>query len=304
MTRSRLLVTGGTGFVARALVPRLLERADVTLLLLEEFGGSLPLPGPLRPLRARLNTVYADLRNYQLTARAVRDARPERVIHLAAVGVTDPFLNVNVALSHNVTGTLNLLRACFEAYGDVQQVILARTPGERTAMNVYAASKAAAWAFGAMYARTAGWPINGAMIFQAYGPGQPDHLLVPAALRAARAGQDFPMTGGRQAKDWIHIDDVADGLLALLDADAPPGAMVELGTGVATPVAEVVQQLYALVGRGGRPLPGALPGRPGEEPVQVADVAAAAGLINWRARIPLATGLARLLNEPGLEPGQ
>jgi len=300
MTRPRVLVTGATGFVARALVPRLLPHADVTLLLLEEFGSTLPLPGPLRPLRSRVDTVYADLRNYQLTARAVRDARPERVVHLAAVGVTDPFLNVNVAVSHNVTGTLNLLRACFEAYGDIQQVILARTPGERTAMNVYAASKAAAWAFGAMYARTAGWPIHGAMIYQAYGPGQPEHLLIPAVLRAAWAGQDFPMTDGRQAKDWIHIEDVADGLLALLETDAPPGTTVELGTGVATPVAEVAQQLYALVGRGGRPLPGALPGRPGEEPVQLADATATAGLIGWRALIPLATGLARLVHEPPL----
>ena len=43
MSRPRVLVTGGTGFVARALVPRLLDRAEVTLLLLEEYAGA-PLP--------------------------------------------------------------------------------------------------------------------------------------------------------------------------------------------------------------------------------------------------------------------
>jgi dTDP-glucose 4,6-dehydratase len=297
MMRPRVLVTGATGFIAQALIPRLLDQADVTLLLLEEFGSGSPLPAALRSIRPRVDTVYADLRNFQVTARAVRQARPERVIHLAAAGVTDPFLNVNAALSHNVTGALNLLRACFESDGpDVQQVIVARTPGERTTMNVYAASKAAAWNFCAMYAHTAGWPIQGAMLYQVYGPGQPSHLLVPAALAAARAGQDFPMTAGHQAKDWIHIDDIVAGILALLAADIAPGETVELGTGRSTGVLEVVQQIYGLVGRGGRPLPGALPGRPGEDPQQVANIEQTASLIDWRARIPLAEGLASLVN--------
>lgn len=296
MSRARVLVTGASGFVAGALVPRLLEEADVTLLLLEEFGSGLPLPPPLQRLRRRLDTVYADLRNYQLTARAVRQARPDRVIHLAAAGVSDPFLNVHTAVSHNVTGTLNLLRACFETDGqDVQQVIVARTPGERTAMNVYAASKAAAWAFCEMYARTAGWPIHGAMIFQAYGPNQPPHLLVQAALRAALAGEDLPMTEGRQEKDWIHIDDVVGGLLALMRSNPAPGETVELGSGQPASVLAVVEQLYAYAGRGGQPRPGQIPGRPGEEPRQVADIARTAALIGWRAEIPLAEGLARLV---------
>ncbi len=300
MSRPRVLVTGATGFIARALVPRLLEQADVTLLLLEEFASGTPLPPPLGRLRPRLDAVYADLRNYPLTARAVRQARPDQVIHLAAVGVTDPFLNAHTAISHNVTGTLNLLRACFEAEDqEVRQLIVARTPGERTAMNVYAASKAAAWAFCRMYARTAGWPIHGAMIFQAYGPGQLPHLLVPAALGAAQAGEDFPMTAGGQAKDWIHIDDVVGGFLAVLGSDLPPGETVELGTGRATDVTTVVQRIYDLVERGGRPRPGLLPGRPGEEPLQIADADRTATLTGWRAAIDLETGLRRLVSGPG-----
>ena len=297
MSRPRVLITGGSGFIARALVPKLLDKADVTLLLLEEFGSGLPLPAPLGKLRPSYDVVYADLRNYRLTARAVRQARPDRVIHLAAAGVSDPFLNANTAVSHNVTGTLNILQACFATDGlDVEQFIVARTPGERTAMNVYAASKAAAWAFSRMYARTSHWPIHGAMIFQAYGPNQPPHLLVPAALRAARAGEDLPMTSGAQEKDWIHIDDVVGGFLALLNAAMPPGETVELGSGRPASVRHVVEQIYEFVGRGGRPLVGALPDRPGEEPQQIADAGRAADLIGWRAEISLDEGLRRLVD--------
>ena len=297
MSRPRVLITGATGFVGRALLPRLLGRAEVTLLLLEEYSGH-SLPAPLDRLRPAFDVAYADLRNYQLTVRAVRQAQPDRVIHLAAAGVSDPYLNPHVAVSHNVGGTLNLLRACFEG-GETQQLIVARTPGEQAPTSPYAASKAAAWEFCAMYARAAGWPSHGAMIFQAYGPGQPPHLLVAAALEAARAGNDFPMTDGRQAKDWITIDDVADGLLALLGADLPPGTTVELGTGQATEVREVVRRLYEVVGRGGRPLPGALPSRPGEVERQMADAATTAALIGWRARVSLDEGLARLVADEG-----
>lgn len=295
MSRPRVLVTGATGFIGRALISRLIRDYEVTLLLLEEFAGVTPLPPPLRGLRQESEVVYADLRNFQVTARAVRQAAPIHVIHLAAAGTTDPFLSPHVALRHNVTGTLHLLQACFNSGLDVRQLITARTPGEYSATNTYAASKAAAWAFCEMYARTAGWPIHGAMIFQAYGPGQPQQLLVPAALRAALAAEDFPMTEGKQEKDWIFIDDIVDGLVRLLGQSPAPGTTIELGTGRATAVREVVAMIYALVGRGGSPQFGRLPTRPGEETRQVADVSRLRDVLGWLPAISLADGLAKLL---------
>lgn len=291
----RVLVTGATGFIGRFLIPQLLQREDtaVTLLLLESQSGT-PLPPPLNQLRPQYEVVYADLRNFQLTRRAVQEAQPDKVIHLAAAGATDPFLPVEQALRHNVTGTVNLARACFEKTAVTTQLIMARTPGERSAMNVYAASKAAAWQFARMYGRTQAWPLHGGMIFQAYGPGQPDRAFIPAAFRAALAGEDFPMTAGAQQRDWIYGADVAAGLAAMLGAPLEPGTTVELGTGQATTLAGVAEMIYDVVGRGGRPLPGALPSRPGEEASQIANVGETAVQIQWQAAIPLRQGLARL----------
>jgi nucleoside-diphosphate-sugar epimerase len=219
------------------------------------------------------------------------------VVHLAAAGVTDPFLAVDTAVRHNLTATLNLIRACFEKTFTAEQLIVARTPGELTSMNVYAASKAAAWQFCQMYARTQQWPIHGALIFQAYGPGQSERSLIPAAIMAARAGEDFPMTAGTQQRDWIHAQDVAAGLAAMIGRDLLPGQCVELGTGVLTSVAEVVQQIYALVGGRGRPLIGVLPARPGEAETQVADALQTAQLLGWQAQISLSQGLQQLVDE-------
>ena len=147
-----------------------------------------------------------------------------------------------------------------------------------------------------MFARRYGWPIVGAMIFQAYGPGQPSHLFVQAALRSAIAGQDFAMTSGVQRRDWIFLGDVIDGLAAALNKELPPGESVDLGTGRRTSLLDVAELAYHLVGRGGRPLPGALPDRAGEDINMVADVARTGKLLGWMPKISLEDGLCLLID--------
>ncbi|MCA9964615.1 MAG: hypothetical protein KC423_10245 [Anaerolineales bacterium] len=53
--------------------------------------------------------------------------------------------------------------------------------------------------------------------------------------------------------------------------------------------------IYTLFGTGGHPLIGRLPGRPGEEPTQVADVAQTAALIGWKTAVSLPDGLRRIV---------
>lgn len=294
----RVLVTGATGFIGRTLIPRLVVHADtaVTLLVRETYSGQ-PLPEAINPLRSQLELVYADLRNYQLTVRALREAAPDVILHMAAVGSTTPFIDVHTAVRHNVSGMLNLLRASFEKSSGVRQLVVCRTPGELTAMNNYAASKLAAWDFCRMYARTQQWPIVGAMIYQAYGPCQAAHTLIPSAMQAALAGKDFPMTTGSQERDWIYVDDVADGLIAVQRSELEPGTTVDIGTGVSTSVADVVRHIYELVGGNGRPLIGALPSRPGEALVQAADCRRTRALTGWEPAVGLRDGLRAVMEQ-------
>ena len=103
------------------------------------------------------------------------------------------------------------------------------------------------------------------------------------------------MTSGRQKRDWIYIDDVIDALITLGKANRFDLETIEIGSGSTLSVREAVERIYDLVGRGGRPLIGALPDRPGEVEIQSADADATAAILGWRAQVSLEAGLRKTI---------
>lgn len=294
------------------------------------FAGVAPDEKPERVARlpAQARRLVFDLRDASAVRAAVDEAAPWVVFHLAAVGATNPGVDPLLALAVNAGGTLHLLEAlrerasecvrasecddlrrvvlvgtCYE-YGASQQLAVERGNhngydnwcGCLDPFNAYAASKVAAWAFGRMYWRAHGLPIVTVRPFQVYGPGQPDHTLVPAAIHTALAGRDFPMTPGEQKRDFIYVDDVVEGMLAAAEASGVEGQSLDLGTGQVRALRQVVERIWAMTEARGQILAGALPYRPGAVMYLVADADRAARLTGWRAITSLEQGLRKTLH--------
>ena len=299
----RVLITGAAGFVGQHLVHRVADTGA------QVYAGVAPDEEPERVagLPAQVRRLTFDLRDAVDVHAAVAEAAPHVVFHLAAVGATNPGVDPHLALAVNAGGALNLLEALRKRaseHNDLRRVVLVGTCyeyGRREALegldpfNAYAASKAAAWAFGRTYWWEHGLPIVTVRPFQIYGPGQPDHTLIPAAVRAALTGADFPMTPGEQERDFIYVDDIVGGFLVVASAPGVEGQSLDLGTGRVHTLRQVVECVWAMTEAQGQMLPGALPYRPGDVMHLVADAGHTARLTGWRARVGLEEGLRRTI---------
>jgi UDP-glucose 4-epimerase len=295
----RVLVTGGTGFLGRRLTNRLVELgAKVTVALCEKDS-----PAQIASLPPQVGWLEGDVRARDQMRNLVQRVRPESVFHLAAVGVNDPFLAEEIALDVNLRGTLNILRAVRDVgNGCIRRVVVAGTSyeyGEDSKLdpgNSYAASKVAAWAFCRVYYRAYGSPVVIARPFNVYGPGQTEPALIPSAIRAALRGGDFPTTPGEQRRDFVYVDDVVDGFLKTASASGVEGKCLDLGTGQATAVRQVVEHIFRTCAGRGKPQIGALHYRPGIVWELIADAERTRKLTGWQATTGLDEGLRLTIN--------
>src|SRR6185436_8431765 len=129
----------------------------------------------------------------------------------------------------------------------------------------------------------------------AYGPYSLHKRSVVAAwLRDAHDGRPIVIHGdGEQTRDFVHADDLASAVLAVLDApeDDVAGELFQAGTGVETTIAGLADTIAAAVGRPVEIRRG--PARTGDVARNVARVDKAAAVLGYRAAVSLPEGLAR-----------
>ncbi len=296
---SRVLVTGGAGFIGRRVVGTLHRcGADVTV------ADTRPFPGGV--IDGGVRTVVGDLRNPDVAAQALSRGI-DAVVHLAALtsvlrSVKDPAGTYDV----NVTLTAGLLELAREhevgtflfastnaVAGDVgHNVITQRTP--LRPLTPYGATKATAEMLLSCYAAAYGINACALRFSNVYGPGMAaKDSFVPRLMRAARSGTGVEVYGdGSQLRDLIHVDDVVQGLLTAWRT-GHKGPLI-----VASGHSDSVNDLVATARRvTGAPIPVRhVPPKPGEMPAVLVDISAARAL-GYEPAYNLESGLATVWPE-------
>ncbi len=286
----RVLVTGASGFIGGALCRRL------TGLGAEVYAVSRSTPGSGAPASRWL---HADLVLTEEADQVVETARPEVVFHLAShvAGARDVAL-VPVTLRDNLMSAVNVMTSLVEAGVGCRCVVLAGSMeeplgGSETPRSPYAASKWASTGYGRMFSALYDLPVVTARIFMTYGPAQRDRTkLVPYVIESLLRGEAPVLTSGDRLVDWIYVEDVVDGLLALGLAPEVAGRTVDIGSGELTSIRTVVEHLVRIVDPRIEPRFGALPVRALEHS-RIADIARTRQHVGWEPRTPLEDGLAR-----------
>jgi len=141
-----------------------------------------------------------------------------------------------------------------------------------------------------------------------YGPGQRPHKIIPSVIISILEGRAPELGSGRRPVDWVYVDDVVEGMIAVAETSRLEGVTIDLGSGASVTIREVVNRIVALMGGQIEPRFGVLPDR-AFEVIRIADLASAQELLGWRPKTPLEAGLRQTIewyrNEilRGREPG-
>ena len=272
--RSRVLVTGGAGFIGRRVVRALLaEGHEVTVADLRAF------PDP------EVRSVTGDLCDPGVPERAVRPGT-DVIIHLAAFTYVVASVNDPVSTHRlNVDATARLLELAREnEVGTLPARVDERRDRQRGQRGDLRADRAApahpvrrdqggGGDAAERYANCYG--ITGAALrfSNVYGPGMTEKdSFVPRLMRAARDGEGVQVRGdGTMIRDLVHVDDVVQGVLAAWRA-RHTGPLI-LGSGRSVSVNEMVATARRVTGA---PIPVEhVPVGNGEMPAVVVDISAA-----------------------------
>ncbi|MGQ0553291.1 MAG: NAD-dependent epimerase/dehydratase family protein [Planctomycetota bacterium] len=297
----RVLVTGASGFIGGGLVRRLLGRGDSVHVLLRPEARLWRLDS----IRERLVVHDGNLTDRAAVSAALRAARPDVVVHLAAYGAYESQSDAAAILTTNVVGTWNLLAACQE-HG-VKLVVNAGSSSEygwrdepmresdRLEPNsLYAVAKAAQTHLCALLSRQHALPVVTFRLFSVYGPWEEPTRLFPTILRRARAGLPLEMVAPETAHDFIYLDDVLDALCGFERLAACRGEVFNLGSGRETTLREVVEVVLRVTGSRSEVHWGAMPARHWDARRWQADVSMTQSTLNWSAAHSLEQGVRKV----------
>ena len=293
----RVFVTGAGGFVGRRLRPRLERQGHDVVGVDREIDVTEPRTlGP-----------------------ALERAAPDAVIHLAAMSsVARSWKEPALCYRLNFLGTRSLL-GCVAERCPAARVLLIGSADQYAPVSgaqgdpapfdestplrprsPYARSKAAAEALGARAAAADGLDVVRIRAFNHTGAGQSDAFVVSSFARqvaAIRAGRQAPVmrVGNLESvRDFLHVDDVLEAYVALLDP-AVPADVYNVAGGIATSIQSLLDRLIALAGID--PKVETDPERFRPTDWLVGDATRLRGVTGWRPRIPFEAILEELYED-------
>jgi UDP-glucuronate 4-epimerase len=298
----RILVTGGAGFIGSHLVKALLDRGD-EVSIVDNFDPFYPERLKRRALDSRPRLFEADIRDQQAMHDAFAQARPEVVVHLAALAGVRPSLERPAAyIDVNVRGTAALLEASRKAqtrrfvlgssssvYGAHAEAPFRETARVDSPESPYAASKVASEVLARTFHNLYGIEVAALRFFTVYGPRQRPDLAIHKFSRRMLAGQPLPFFGdGSTRRDYTWVDDIIAGVLAACDVPLSLDTL-NLGGARTTSLAELVAMLEEALGV--KAILDRQPQQPGDVPLTSADVTHSREVLGYEPRTPIREGI-------------
>jgi UDP-glucose 4-epimerase len=263
---ARAVVTGGAGFIGSHLVDALLERGCESVAVVDTFflGKEENLRDAREKHGDRLTVYRDDAADYGAMTTVVQTEKPDVVFDLATKALLYSFFNPAGACRVNLDIALTLAElqragaygrlvhlSSSEVYGSAVEIPMTEAH-PLLAETTYAAGKAAADLALASYVRMFDADIVTVRPFNNYGPRQNDQALagvVPLTIRRVLSGQPPILEGdGSQTRDFVYVGDTVEAIMRMATVGAARGELVNIGSGVETPIGTIVRTIAELLG--------------------------------------------------------
>ena len=304
---SKILVTGGAGFIGSHIVDRLLKEGfevtvidNLTTVRRENIAHHQD--------RKDFHFIKGDIRNTALVKKIVKHV--DAVFHEAAlVSVPRSIENPLLTNEINVTGTLNLLEACRHA--DVKRFIYASSTaiyGETETLpqhemltpqpiSPYAVSKLAAENYVKIYHKVYGLNTVSLRYFNVYGPRQtygPYSGVITIFINRLQRNEPPIIYGdGEQTRDFINVQDVVAANMLALTKKTAIGEVLNVATGTPTTIKQLLETLQQIMNTSLKPT--YADPRSGDIRHSYADMTNAKKLLRYNPKVSLRNGLTQLV---------
>lgn len=286
----KLLVAGGAGFIGSTFCAMAVQR-----------GHALTVFDALtyRGRRDNLDGVnHAFVEGDICDPAALDEVLPghDAVVNFANGSFVDrSIINPDEFVHTNVLGTAALVEAVRrndiprllhvstdEVYGSVDPPGAFEVDHRLDPSSPYSASKAGGDVYALAAHKTYGTPVVLARMCNIYGPRQHPENLIPRFVTQLLRGETVGLYGdGRNVREWMWVEDAADGLLTVLDAGAL-GEIYHLGSGVERDNLSLTKQLIELCGAGEDAIT-FVADRPGHDRRYRLDLSKTEAELGWRA---------------------
>ena len=298
----RILVTGGAGFIGSNFA-RLAVRKGHDVLVFDKLTYAGNLENIRELLEAgKIEFVQGDVCDARAVREVVRGC--DGIVHLAAETHVDrSILEAGTFVQTDVVGTYVVLEAARkENVGRVVHISTDELYGESgpkpsredsplRPKSPYAASKAGADRLAYSYHATYDLPVVITRCVNNYGPYQHPEKAIPLFTICALVGHPLPVYGsGRNRREWIHVDDHTEALLAVLRAKGLEGETFNIGTGERKSTLQIAQAVVDAVGKP-RGLISRVADRPGHVKSHAVDSGKIRRRIGWKPTRRFAAGL-------------
>ncbi|MEM7586902.1 MAG: dTDP-glucose 4,6-dehydratase [Acidobacteriota bacterium] len=268
---SKMIVTGGAGFIGCNFVRRALAKTDADIVVFDNltYAGSLEsLAGVADD--PRYSFVKADIADRDAVRRIFEEQQPTAIVNFAAESHVDRSIDGPADfIRTNIVGTFELLEAARhyakdlpddarqafrfvhvstdEVYGSLGETGLFSEETPYAPNSPYAASKASADHLARAYFHTYDLPVLVTNCSNNYGAFQFPEKLIPLMILNAVDGKPLPIYGtGSNVRDWIYVEDHCDGILLALESGRP-GEKYNLGGGNERTNLQVVDRICEIL---------------------------------------------------------